>query len=177
MSINSTIKSGLLAASLFVSASANAALVTESFSVTAIFGPFAGATGTGSFSYDDMSITGIGDEIITAADGLTLDFTVFGQMFTEADDVDAPDYPELSFFDGEVVSLDFLVIDPVDCGDCLNPVDILDPTVTNVGFFDLAPSSAGGFEGEMFVNTVPVPAAVWLFASGFLGLVGVARRR
>ncbi|MGE5241685.1 MAG: VPLPA-CTERM sorting domain-containing protein [Bacteroidota bacterium] len=25
--------------------------------------------------------------------------------------------------------------------------------------------------------TVPVPAAVWLFGSGLLGLVGVARRR
>jgi len=27
------------------------------------------------------------------------------------------------------------------------------------------------------VNSVPVPAAVWLFASGLLGLVGVARRK
>ncbi len=30
---------------------------------------------------------------------------------------------------------------------------------------------------ESFVNFVPVPAAVWLFGSGLLGLVGVARRR
>ncbi len=37
-----------------------------------------------------------------------------------------------------------------------------------------------GFEGggsESFVNNVPVPAAVWLFGSGLLGLVGVARRK
>jgi hypothetical protein len=27
------------------------------------------------------------------------------------------------------------------------------------------------------VSAVPVPAAVWLFGSGVLGLVGVARRR
>ena len=27
------------------------------------------------------------------------------------------------------------------------------------------------------VSAVPVPAAVWLFGSGFLGLVGVARRK
>ncbi|MCP3870701.1 MAG: VPLPA-CTERM sorting domain-containing protein, partial [Gammaproteobacteria bacterium] len=27
------------------------------------------------------------------------------------------------------------------------------------------------------VNVVPIPAAVWLFGSGLLGLVGVARRR
>ena len=31
------------------------------------------------------------------------------------------------------------------------------------------------FEGE--VSAVPVPAAVWLFGSGLLGLVGVARRK
>ncbi len=29
---------------------------------------------------------------------------------------------------------------------------------------------------ELVVNTIPVPAAVWLFGSGLLGLVGVARR-
>ncbi len=27
------------------------------------------------------------------------------------------------------------------------------------------------------VSTVPVPAAVWLFGSGLLGLIGVARRK
>ena len=31
------------------------------------------------------------------------------------------------------------------------------------------------FEGN--VSAVPIPAAVWLFGSGLLGLVGVARRR
>ncbi|MEN8133637.1 MAG: VPLPA-CTERM sorting domain-containing protein, partial [Pseudomonadota bacterium] len=27
------------------------------------------------------------------------------------------------------------------------------------------------------IKVVPVPAAVWLFGSGFIGLVGVARRK
>ncbi len=30
---------------------------------------------------------------------------------------------------------------------------------------------------NMSIQTVPVPAAVWLFGSGLLGLVGIARRR
>ena len=30
---------------------------------------------------------------------------------------------------------------------------------------------------ETVITTVPVPAAVWLFGSGLLGLVGVARRK
>ena len=33
------------------------------------------------------------------------------------------------------------------------------------------------FNGSDFVGAVPVPAAVWLFGSGLLGLVGIARRR
>ena len=34
-----------------------------------------------------------------------------------------------------------------------------------------------GVGSEITINAVPVPAAVWLFGSGLLGLVGMARRR
>ena len=37
--------------------------------------------------------------------------------------------------------------------------------------------NAGGCPGQPNPSAVPVPAAVWLFGSGLLGLVGVARRR
>jgi hypothetical protein len=40
------------------------------------------------------------------------------------------------------------------------------------------PGQTPAFSGEMVpVSAVPIPAAVWLFGSGLLGLVGVARRR
>jgi len=41
------------------------------------------------------------------------------------------------------------------------------------------PCCAGGslFWDDVSLTAVPVPAAVWLFGSGLLGLVGVARRR
>ena len=34
-----------------------------------------------------------------------------------------------------------------------------------------------GFNANFDFTVVPVPAAVWLFGSGLLGLVGVARRK
>ena len=35
-----------------------------------------------------------------------------------------------------------------------------------------------GVDDIVFANTtVPVPAAVWLFGSGLIGLIGVARRK
>jgi hypothetical protein len=48
-------------------------------------------------------------------------------------------------------------------------------TQTPLGSFMLA--SNGEFTYSTGVSTVPVPAAVWLFGSGLLGLVGVARRK
>ena len=42
-----------------------------------------------------------------------------------------------------------------------------------------APGSASTLEIDDLTMTVvfPVPAAVWLFGSGLLGLIGVARRK
>ena len=33
------------------------------------------------------------------------------------------------------------------------------------------------YSDDAFVSAVPVPAAVWLFGSGLIGLIGVARRK
>ena len=54
---------------------------------------------------------------------------------------------------------------------------------TGLGLFDasLAPIIGADFSDTVSIAVapvpVPVPAAVWLFGSGLLGLVGVARRR
>jgi hypothetical protein len=38
-------------------------------------------------------------------------------------------------------------------------------------------SATLGADGTLAINAVPLPAAVWLFGSGLMGLVGVSRRR
>jgi len=53
-------------------------------------------------------------------------------------------------------------------------VSILDVWADFDGLIDMTPTGVGS---EVTINAVPVPAAVWLFGSGLLGLVGVARRR
>lgn len=49
-------------------------------------------------------------------------------------------------------------------------------TITEAGGF-FGNESHWRVEGIMHTAAVPIPAAVWLFGSGLLGLVGVARRR
>jgi hypothetical protein len=48
---------------------------------------------------------------------------------------------------------------------------------TGVYYDNICFDNAGGCPGTPNPPAVPVPAAVWLFGSGLIGLVGVARRR
>jgi hypothetical protein len=43
--------------------------------------------------------------------------------------------------------------------------------------FSLSANSAVGISGFVEQSPVPVPAAVWLFGSGLIGLIGIARRK
>jgi hypothetical protein len=50
------------------------------------------------------------------------------------------------------------------------------------GFFDSIKIDVGGSSNAMLMdnlqfNPVPAPAAVWLFGSGLLGMIGIARRK
>ncbi len=68
---------------------------------------------------------------------------------------------------------------PEQVGDSVIRVDAGGTPV--VQFCDSESSSgmcaSGSFAPTLTVSAVPVPAAVWLFGSGLLGLVGVARRK
>jgi hypothetical protein len=57
-----------------------------------------------------------------------------------------------------------------------NPVALATATSAPPGFEDFVDVSFGNFIFAA-MNPVPVPAAVWLFGSGLLGLIGMARRK
>ncbi len=161
---------------------------TNTFIGTVFGGFYDGIVGTGSFTYDETLITGIRVEEIFAIDGngaLTVNFTIFGQTFTELNDIDSPFRPSLGLEDGEVVFLDFIVDEE------LGPVltDIDEPGVLAFDLFELFSGGDFDFEGDVFVlegeipdaggtavTDVPEPGALALFGIGLLGL-GLTRRR
>jgi hypothetical protein len=150
--------------------SVSAAIITESLKGVVTSGPFAGTVGIGTFSYDDTSLTGIGDELVTPLEGLALEFTIFGQTFHETDDADYDLFPELDFTDGVPVFLDFLVAEPAP--------DILAPDVIAFGFFSpLTPLATGGWEAEVLVIPEPKGGAFAAVSGLGLGLVAAHRRR
>ena len=60
--------------------------------------------------------------------------------------------------------------------------DTIDPGVGDLNMAaqyvrTLAPGESMTFTQTIMLNTVPVPAAAWLFGSGLIGLIGVARRK
>jgi len=89
-----------------MSASVQAAPVTVLLEGEVLFGDFTGEFATGTLSYDDTAITGVGDESISDAEGLDVEFTFFGQVFTESNDIDFPSLPSLDFSDGMIVGFD-----------------------------------------------------------------------
>jgi hypothetical protein len=46
-----------------------------------------------------------------------------------------------------------------------------------VGFTDSSDTLYTSYDNAFYYNPVPIPAAVWLFGSGLIGLVGIARRK
>ena len=157
----------------------SAVVIVHSFSAEVPLGsPFAGETGTGTFSYDDDVLTGLGFESITPStlDGmLSIMFTILGQDFTEADDIDFPDFPQLDFFDGTPNFIDFVLSEDPLRGP--NPISIDAPRVVDIEIIsDLSPGPPGGpdFTAEALVFiTAPEPGTLALFALG--GLIYVRR--
>ncbi len=139
------------------------------------FGLAASDTITVTGAFDDSALSGTGNEYISfgAGSGNSLSFDAGSVSFTQADDVDfgAGLGPNLMFSNGSFSGFDFLA--EFGLTGSFSSVDLL---------FDAGDDSfytlyVTGSWTSYTVSAVPVPAAVWLFGSGLLGLVGVARRR
>jgi hypothetical protein len=87
-----------------------ATLVNYGFSVNATSGNNPGQY-FGSFQYDDSTLTDIGEETLGVSNGLSIAFDYLGTQYTEASDFDYPLSPVVSFRDGNLSGLSYLVED------------------------------------------------------------------
>ena len=181
MKIRKSIESIILASSVFLMSTATqAASTTVLLDIIVDGGTFDGDTGSGSLTWDKNDVSGTSSILNVGVgpysdsiDVFLIELDIFGQNFTGAD---AANPSTLSFSSNDPSQLVYTV----DSG--INQVGI--DSFSFVG--GLTADGFGFGEGskplKVYISTVntsvvPVPASVWLFASGLLGLVGMQRRK
>ena len=156
---------------------ASAATVTKTFTGSVIGGPFAGTVGTGSLGFDDVDVAALGAGLQSltpgsAPAGFSVSLTIFGQTFTELDDVDFNIAPSIRFVDGVLTGLDFLIDSSV--------TSITQSGVAQISIFgNFVPSTQPNIDFNIVVEaipTVPEPGTIALFGLGLVGLVAGRRR-
>ncbi len=192
-------KTAIAAALLLVSGAANAVAI-DSLVITGGSFSMAGASGTiNPAAFADMTVGGYdgsapastGTEAEYATTSIaTFQFGGFGPVAvytSETDGVNSGFAPVTGDLTGTDLSLDLSSWTAYWNGNSFNQGGMINTTVDGSGNFTatwLAPVNGGPFDGQNgdwtvtgTVSAVPVPAAVWLFGSGLVGLAGIARRR
>jgi len=169
--------------SAVTASSAQALVITNNFRVDITSGTLANQSFFGNFRYDDASLTGSGLETLDPSNGLqSLSFNFLGTTYTQQSDagyLDAsPDqYPQLSFQNGSLLGLDFLVSEnPIFANSTVIPGSIKAFGIGGPDFQALDNDPAANSEGAVTygIQAVPTPALL----PGLLGLgVGVLRKR
>ncbi|BCL37288.1 PEP-CTERM sorting domain-containing protein [Nostoc sp. MS1] len=153
-----------------------AAVVNYNFTVNATSGANPGQY-FGSFRYDDSNLNGIGEESLDISNGLlSVVFDYLGTRYTEVDDIDFPTglAPLVSFRDGQLLGLSYLVEDQFFIGGDLNTPFLGGNTFYSIESADLLTANQ---VGTVSYSTVPEPLAVLGTAiASFAGLC-VNRRK
>ena len=160
--------------------------ITEPLIGMVTAGPFAGTVGQGTFTYDPTAlvICPVPTEGFFATPetgSFAVSFTIFGQAFTEAADID---YPLRPYFQvttaGVPITLDFAISEAGNqglLGAAGNPRAIQEPGVAMIFMSNLTPAADGGFIAEVSVKVIPEPSSYFLLGIGLLGLMGYGWRK
>lgn len=144
-----------------------------------------GINGAGGSVYHTVTLSGVipTDGVFVVADGSGGSTSVANaDLITDADFQNGPDSIQLlqgaTLMDalgyGDFASADFAgegnAAPDVSAGDSLARLSLVDTNDNFAGFVAGTPTPG-------MVSAVPVPAALWLFGSGLMGMLAVARRR
>ena len=127
------------------------------------------------FQYNDFDLFGIGGQTVTQTNANTVFQTNGTTALTEQVGTPSPDHIQI---DGYPVIYNLLTdLNPTTLND--NTSYVGDATWAWQWDLNIADGDSVQISKDLRleVTTIPVPAAVWLFGTGLLGLVGVARRR
>ncbi|MBU1191815.1 MAG: hypothetical protein KKA36_02545 [Gammaproteobacteria bacterium] len=155
------------AASVTINPTSQMAMIGEAVSVEVLFSDFTDPLISGGFNFNyDTSFLDF-DSIDFGANPLGL---AFFPIDTAVDGVVGISFAgPLSLESGILGTLNFVATD-------LGTAS-LSTAAASPGFFDGSSYYVPGFgNASIEVSAVPVPAAVWLMASGLLGMVGLSRR-
>ena len=164
-----------------LSMSVNAAMINGSFGVT---GGLSATTSSGLAGVTDITLTSVFGPLASDATGDTSDVTISSANLVAGSTASLSAFIPVSSFlniEGWSLALTSLNITDQTSGKLLiegsgiltgSGFDATDATWT------FSTTSLTGYSMSVStVSVVPVPAAVWLFGSGLIGLVGVARRK
>lgn len=138
---------------------------------------------SGSVNFDDSSITGVGYEQVYLSydENATLFLTVGNVSFTKYNDygygMGIPGYPVVNYHKGVFSGIEFYLFGfsentatgcNVDLRIFNGNVDLLDCGSVDAGHGSIQYSG---------IATTPIPSALWLLASGGIGLIGFSKRK
>lgn len=151
---------------LLFSGAAQAAVQTYSFNGTVESGSLLGESYSGTFSYDDATLMGSGEEWL-AIDNLDMSF--MSGNHTEAD---AATPAEVGFLDGVFLGLSYSV------DAAANPFSFIAGTADDSDAFFAYDATLPALSGTGNVVFAPVPEpGEWMMMLAGLGLVGLMARR
>ena len=131
----------------------------------------------GSGATDGVYVTDALLNFDTAADTITVDGTVAGLGINTQVNLLSGSFTDWSFTN--IAGVDVFTGTGPDVKSCFLLCALGVDPFTQFEFFGFSLQSLNGnvISTDIVNTAVPVPAAVWLFGSGLLGLVGVARRK
>ena len=167
------LKAAIAGLVLAISSFANAGLITDILDVEVISGPGTGVLGTITVEYDDSLITGQGLEELWNPD-FNLTLNLFGQIFTNSDDIDLPLFPMLRFNNGDINFINYVISEITGT----NLTNINDPSIQHISGGEVTAGIPDQSLATWKVDTqgvdVPEPSTLAIFA---LGIMGLASRR